>query len=78
MAEATGVFFYVFPGIAAVASFTINAAGPLPVPFYGNILQVGFAFAMGISFAILTCAPVSGGHFNPGKTLQCMKRCQWI
>jgi hypothetical protein len=48
MAEATGVFFYVFPGIAAVASFTVNANGALPVPFYGNILQVGFGFAFGI------------------------------
>ena len=69
MAEATGVFFYVFPGIASVASFTVNSAGALPVPFYGNILQIGFAFAIGISFAIITCAPVSGGHFNPAITI---------
>jgi glycerol uptake facilitator-like aquaporin len=69
MAEATGVFFYVFPGIAAIASFTVNSTGALPLPFYGNILQVGFAFAMGIAFAIITCAPVSGGHFNPAITL---------
>jgi glycerol uptake facilitator-like aquaporin len=69
MAEATGVFFYVFPGIAAVASFTVNADGALPVMFFGNILQVGFAFALGIAFAIITCAPVSGGHFNPAITL---------
>ena len=54
MAEATGVFFYVFPGIAAIASFTVNQAGQLPVPFYSNILQVGFAFAMG---ALLTLLP---------------------
>jgi glycerol uptake facilitator-like aquaporin len=70
MAEATGVFFYVFPGIAAVAAFTVNATGdPLPAPFYSNILQVGFAFALGIAFAIITCAPVSGGHFNPAITI---------
>lgn len=69
MAEATGVFFYVFPGIAAVASFTVNAEGALPVTFFGNIFQVGFAFALGIAFAIITCAPVSGGHFNPAITL---------
>jgi MIP family channel proteins len=69
MAEATGVFFYVFPGIAAVASFTVNLGGQLPLPFYGNILQVGFAFALGIAFAIITCAPVSGGHFNPAVTI---------
>jgi len=72
IAEATGVFFYVFPGIAAIASFTVNATGApgtLPVPFYGNILQVGFAFSLGIAFAIITCAPVSGGHFNPAITI---------
>jgi len=69
MAEATGVFFYVFPGIAAIASFTTNIGGLLPLPFYGNVLQIGFAFALGIAFAIITCAPVSGGHFNPAVTL---------
>jgi len=69
IAEATGVFFYVFPGIAAITSFTINTTGAFPVPFYSNILQVGFAFALGISFAIITCAPVSGGHFNPAITI---------
>ncbi|KAF2770443.1 aquaporin-like protein [Teratosphaeria nubilosa] len=65
MAEATGVFFYVFPGIAAVTTFTLNKedAG------FGSLLQVGFAFAMGIAFAIITCAPTSGGHFNPAITL---------
>jgi MIP family channel proteins len=69
MAEATGVFFYVLPGIASVASFTINSAGALPISFYGNLLQTGFAFALGIAFAIITCAPVSGGHFNPAITI---------
>lgn len=69
MAEATGVFFYVFPGIAAVAFFTVNTTGPLPVPFFSNILQIGFAFAMGIVFAITIFAPVSGGHFNPAITI---------
>lgn len=46
MAEAAGVFFYVFPGISAITSFTVNTTGALPVPFYGNILQVGFGFAI--------------------------------
>lgn len=64
-AEAVGVFFYVFPGIGTVAAFTLNKedAG------FGSLLQVGFAFALGIAFAIMTCAPVSGGHFNPAVTL---------
>ncbi|CAK3823966.1 glycerol uptake facilitator [Lecanosticta acicola] len=65
MAEATGVFFYVFPGIAAVTSFTINQQNAA----FGSLFQVGFAFAMGIAFAIITCAPTSGGHFNPAITI---------
>ena len=73
MAEATGVFFYVFPGIASVASFTLattSAAGTeLGVPVFGSLFQIGWAFAIGIAFAIITCAPVSGGHFNPAITI---------
>lgn len=73
MAEATGVFFYVFPGIASVASFTLattNGVGEeLGIPVFGSIFQIGWAFAIGIAFAIITCAPVSGGHFNPAVTI---------
>jgi len=69
MAEATGVFFYVFPGIASVATFTLNGSSPLGVTAFGSIFQIGWAFAIGIAFAIITCAPTSGGHFNPAITL---------
>ncbi|KAF1981735.1 aquaporin-like protein, partial [Aulographum hederae CBS 113979] len=69
MGEATGVFFYVFCGLASLASFTINQESPLGTPFFGNLLQVGLAFAVGIAFAIITCASVSGGHFNPAITI---------
>jgi glycerol uptake facilitator-like aquaporin len=62
-----------FPGIASVASFTLattSAAGKeVGVPVFGSIFQIGWAFAIGIAFAIITCAPVSGGHFNPAITL---------
>lgn len=44
IAEAVGVYFYVFPGIGAVAAFTINKADA----GFGSLLQVGFAFALGI------------------------------
>jgi glycerol uptake facilitator-like aquaporin len=47
----------------------VNEAGPLPVAFFSNILQIGFAFAIGITFAIIICAPVSGDHFNPAITI---------
>lgn len=69
MAEATGVFFYVFPGIASVASFTLNLSNPVGVTGFGSLFQIGWAFALGIAFAIITCAPTSGGHFNPAITI---------
>lgn len=75
-AEATGVFFYVFPGVAATASLffaSANAAAPATTApnaaVYGSILNVAFAFGFGIAFAIITSASVSGGHFNPAITV---------
>lgn len=62
MAEATGVFFYVYPGIASTAAFFLNGLEPQ----FGSLFMIGWAYAMGIAFAIITCAPTSGGHFNPG------------
>lgn len=35
----------------------------------GSIFQIGWAYAIGIALAIITCAPTSGGHFNPAITL---------
>ncbi|KAH6679529.1 aquaporin-like protein [Halenospora varia] len=64
-AEAMGVFFYVYPGIASQASFFINGTEPA----FGSIFQIGWAYAMGIAFAIITCGSTSGGHFNPAITL---------
>ncbi|KAL1310776.1 hypothetical protein AAFC00_001023 [Neodothiora populina] len=64
-AEATGVFFYVYPGIAATASFFLNKTDAA----FGSLLQVAFAYSFGIAFAIITCAATSGGHFNPAVTI---------
>jgi glycerol uptake facilitator-like aquaporin len=73
LAEATGVFFYVFPGIAAVTTFTLAAVSPVESQIgaaaFGSLLTIGWAFAIGIAFAILICAPTSGGHFNPAITI---------
>ena len=60
---------YSFPGIASVASFTVNLENPLGVTAFGSLFQIGWAFAIGIAFAIITCAPTSGGHFNPAITI---------
>jgi len=54
----TGVFFYVYPGIASTASFLLNETNPA----FGSLLQVGFAFGFGIAFAIITCGSTSGGQ----------------
>jgi glycerol uptake facilitator-like aquaporin len=64
-AEATGVFFYVYPGIASQASFFLNKTEPQ----FGSIFQIGWAYAIGIAFAIITCGATSGGHFNPAITI---------
>jgi glycerol uptake facilitator-like aquaporin len=64
-AEALGVFMYVYPGIASQGSFFVNNTEPV----FGSLFQIGFAYAMGIAFAIITCGPTSGGHFNPAVTI---------
>lgn len=42
-AEALGVFFYVYPGIASQASFFLNGAEPA----FGSLFQIGLAYAIG-------------------------------
>ena len=54
-----------YPGIASTASFFINGTEPA----FGSLFQIGWAYAIGIAFAIITCAATSGGHFNPAVTL---------
>ena len=58
-----------FPGIASIASFVLNLESPVGVTAFGSLFQIGWAFALGIAFAIITCAPTSGGHFNPAITI---------
>jgi glycerol uptake facilitator-like aquaporin len=51
--------------VSSVASFVLNDANPS----FGSLFQIGWAFALGIAFAIIMCAPASGGHFNPAITI---------
>ncbi|KAK4704391.1 hypothetical protein P7C70_g1825, partial [Phenoliferia sp. Uapishka_3] len=67
IAEAIGVFFYVFAGVGATASFFVTSAAG--VEGYGSLLTIGLAYGMGIAFAIIVAAPVSGGHLNPSFTI---------
>ena len=69
VAEATGVFIFVLCGISSIASFTLHHGDKYGVAPYGSIFQIGWAFGVGVAVAIVSCAPVSGGHFNPAITL---------
>jgi glycerol uptake facilitator-like aquaporin len=69
MAEATRAFFYVFPGIASVASFTLNGTSHPGSTAFGSLFEIGWAFAIGIAFAIITCGLTSGGHLNSAITI---------
>ncbi|PWN35790.1 aquaporin-like protein [Meira miltonrushii] len=63
VAEFFGVWFYVFAGEAATATYVLTQGQQ------GNLTMIGFAYALGITFAIVVCAPTSGGHFHPALTL---------
>jgi len=39
----------------------VNGLTTTPNPAFGSIFQIGWAFAFGIAFAIITCASTSGG-----------------
>ncbi len=56
-AEALGVFFYVYPGIASQASFFLNGTEPQ----FGSIFQIGWAYAFGIYalYFIVVCLHLS-------------------
>lgn len=75
-AEAAGVFFYVFSGIAAICAFTlatVNPLGPeLGVATFGGVPWIGVAFGFGIAFAIICFGATSGGHFNPAGQFICL------
>ncbi|TNY17268.1 aquaporin-like protein [Rhodotorula diobovata] len=67
LAEAIGVFFYVFSGVGATATFFVTSAAK--EEGYGSLLTVGLAYAFGIAFAIIVAAPTSGGHLSPSFTV---------
>ncbi|CRK47363.1 hypothetical protein BN1723_007502 [Verticillium longisporum] len=69
IAEAIGVFIFVLCGISSITSFTLHQSDDLGVTAFGSIFQIGWAFAVGVAIAVITCGPTSGGHFNPAITL---------
>ncbi|KXN89101.1 hypothetical protein AN958_06302 [Leucoagaricus sp. SymC.cos] len=66
-AEALGVFLYVFPGVGSNLAFIFG--GITKQEGFSSLLQIGFAYALGILFALGIAAGTSGGHFNPAVTI---------
>ncbi|KAI0093408.1 aquaporin-like protein [Irpex rosettiformis] len=67
VAEATGVFLYVFAGVGATVPYTIGNI--LGEPGLSTLFTIGWAYALGIALAIIICSPTSGGNFNPAVTI---------
>ncbi len=66
VAEFFGTMFYCLAGEMATAGFLITTYGGSA---QGNLTMIGFAYAFGITFAIVVCATTSGGQFHPGFTI---------
>ncbi|GAA6058919.1 hypothetical protein JCM10212_002871 [Sporobolomyces blumeae] len=66
-AEFLGTGIYVFCGIGASASLLITTAAK--ETGFGSLLTIGFAYALGIAFAIIVAAGTSGGHLSPSFTI---------
>lgn len=66
-AESLGVFLYVFCGVGSQLAYIIG--GVIGQAGLSSVLQIGFAYAFGILFALGVAAGVSGGHFSPAVTI---------
>jgi len=62
-----GVFCYCYAGVGATAAFIVG--GILQLEGAGSLLNVGFAYALGIVIALVVCSATSGGHFSPAVTI---------
>lgn len=67
VAEMIGTGIYTWAGVGSTVSFFLSTAGKQAG--FGDLLTVGFAYALGIAFGIIVAAPVSGGHLHAGFTI---------
>ncbi|CAO1630218.1 unnamed protein product [Parajaminaea phylloscopi] len=67
VAEFFGVFYFTIMGTMSTAVYIFGAAEGQPG--LASIFQIGLAYALGITFAIVVGAMSSGGHFHPAITL---------
>lgn len=66
IAEFMGTMFYCLAGEMATAGVLVTTYVGSP---QGNLTMIGFAYAFGITFAIIVCATTSGGQFHPAFTI---------
>ena len=62
-AEALGTFLFFFLGFNAVAVSVDIGAGAI------DSLGIAFAFGLGLALAITAFGHISGGHFNPARSV---------
>jgi len=70
IAEAFGTFIYTYAGTSSTASYVLGNL--LGVVNFGSLFQIGIAYALGITIAVILCIPTSGGYLNPGFTIYAM------
>ncbi|GAA6018240.1 hypothetical protein JCM10207_002879 [Rhodosporidiobolus poonsookiae] len=70
LAEAIGVFMYVFPGVGATVTFLVTTVAK--ETGFGSMQTIALCYAFGIAFAIIVAAPTSGGHLSPSFTIAFM------
>jgi len=62
-----GVFFYAYAGVGSQVNWVVGNI--IKQVGLSSVLQIGFAYAFGILFALAVCSGTSGGHFNPCVTI---------
>lgn len=67
LAEALGVFFYVWTGVGSNVSLILTNLGKQPG--LGSLFQVGLGYGIGIVLALTVNVATSGGHINPCITI---------
>ncbi|KDN37595.1 aquaporin-like protein [Tilletiaria anomala UBC 951] len=64
--EILGVIFYVSFGGFSLATLIVTTYAGSP---QGSLLNVALSYALGIAFAVIIAAPLSGSHLNPCVTI---------
>ncbi|KAF9652132.1 aquaporin-like protein [Thelephora ganbajun] len=66
-AEFLGVFIFTVVGTGATLAYNLGSIAKLTG--IGSLFSVGLSYVVGITLAVVICAPVSGAHLSPGVTI---------